>query len=50
MNALDYSIVALYFAAMIGLGIRYRHRTTVDDYFLGGKTFGWFTLCMSSCG
>jgi hypothetical protein len=25
MNAFDYSIVALYFAAMIGLGIRYRH-------------------------
>lgn len=48
MNALDYSIVALYFAAMIGLGIRYRHHTTVDEYFLGGRAFGWFPLCMSS--
>lgn len=48
MNAFDYAIVAVYCAAMIGVAIRYRHHTAARDYFLGGRTFGWFPLCMSS--
>lgn len=48
MNALDYAIVALYLAVMIGLGMRFKKSEAGTDYFLGGRQFGWFALCMST--
>lgn len=48
MNTIDYSIVVLYFAAMIWLGLRFKRSKESRDYFLGGKQFGWFALCMST--
>lgn len=48
MNYIDYSIVVLYFAAMIWLGLRFKRSKEGKDYFLGGKQFGWFALCMST--
>src|SRR5256886_2659178 len=48
MNALDYGIVALYIGAMIWLGVRFKKNAARGDYFLGGRTFGWFPLGMST--
>lgn len=41
-------MVAVYFAAMILLGLRFKQSKAGSDYFLGGRSFGWFPLCMSA--
>lgn len=48
MNALDYGMVAAYFVAMIWIGLRFKQSKAGTDYFLGGRNFGWFPLCMSA--
>ena len=48
MNALDYAIVALYFGAMIWLGLRFKRNAARTDYFLGSRALGWFPLGMST--
>src|SRR5215207_399100 len=48
MNVVDYAIVALYLAVMIWLGMRFKKNQASTDYFLGGRQFGWFALCMST--
>lgn len=48
MNALDYALVALYLGGMIWLGMRFKQSREGSDYFLGGRQFGWFSLCMSA--
>lgn len=48
MNYLDYSIIAFYFVVMLWMGFKLRNQTDSGNYFLGGKTFGWFSLCMSA--
>ncbi len=48
VNALDYSLVAAYFLAMIWFGLRFRKSREGTEYFLGGKEFGAFSLCMST--
>ncbi len=48
MNILDYIIVIIYLGLMIWLGFIFKKHNKSDDYFLGGKTFGWFSLCLST--
>lgn len=48
MNYIDYIIVGVYFVAMIMLGISFKKNKAGEDYFLGGRKFGWFTLCLST--
>lgn len=48
MNALDYGLVAAYFISMIWFGFRFRRSRGGTEYFLGGKTFGAFSLSMST--
>ncbi len=48
MNTVDYSLVVVYFAAMIWIGLRFKKSRAGTDYFLGGRSFGWFPLCMSA--
>ncbi len=48
MNIIDYSIVAVYLLLMIWLGMSFKKNKGGDDYFLGGKQFGWFSLCLST--
>ncbi len=48
MNYIDYSIVVCYFIAMIWMGMRFKKSEKNTEYFLGGKGFGWFSLCMST--
>lgn len=47
MNGIDYAIVGLYMVTMVGLGFYFKRSKGSSDYFLGGKGFGWFTLCLS---
>ncbi|MFY8003195.1 MAG: hypothetical protein ACOVNR_00060, partial [Chitinophagaceae bacterium] len=48
MNYLDYAIVIAFFLSMIFMGFYYKKSKAGADYFLGGKNFGWFSLCMSA--
>jgi SSS family transporter len=48
MNWIDYSLVIAYLAAMLWLGLRFKQARHGNDYFLGGKSFGAFSLCMST--
>lgn len=49
MGSLDYAVIILYFAAMIGLGFWYRKRASrdIEAYFLGDKSMHWLLLGMS---
>jgi len=49
MACIDYGIVIIYFAFMIGLGFAYKKRASQDleSYFLGGKRLSWLPLAMS---
>jgi SSS family transporter len=48
MNWLDYSIVLIYSVGLIGMGYFFKNSKNSQDYFLGGKSFGWFPLSMST--
>ena len=48
MNYVDYIVVFVYILAFLGLGILFRDNKTGKDYFLGGKSFGWFPLALST--
>ena len=49
MAAIDYAIIVLYFAIMIGLGFWYQKRASknLESYFLGGRNMHWLALSMS---
>ncbi|MCB0638241.1 MAG: sodium:solute symporter [Lewinella sp.] len=47
MNWLDYLIIAVYAAGMLGLGYLFKSQKDGQDYFLGGKSLGWFALGLS---
>jgi sodium-dependent multivitamin transporter 6 len=45
---LDYGVLVIYFAAMLGLGLYFSGaQKTTDDYFLGGRSFAWFPIGIS---
>jgi Na+/proline symporter len=49
VSLIDYAVIAVYFAAVIGLGFWYRKRASenLEAYFLGGKRLHWLALAMS---
>lgn len=47
MNYLDYLIIAIYAIGMLGIGNYFKSQKDGADYFLGGKSFGWFALGLS---
>ncbi len=49
MSPIDYLIILLYFAVVIGLGFWYQKRASENlrAYFLGGKGIHWLALAMS---
>ena len=47
MNILDYAIVIVYAVAFLGLGYFFKNQNNKKDYFLGGRSFGWFPLSLS---
>ena len=48
MNWLDYIIVLIYFAGFLGIGFFFKENKNSTDYFLGGKSLGWFPLSLST--
>ncbi len=46
ITALDLAIIAVYLIGITAVGIRvgYRRRTTSNEYFLAGRSLGWFTI------
>lgn len=48
MNLLDYTVVAVYITGFLFLGKLFKENETGSDYFLGGKSFGWFPLALST--
>lgn len=48
MNYIDFIVVAAYILLFVGLGVYFRDNKSGKDYFLGGKSFGWFPLSLST--
>ncbi len=48
MNYLDYLIILGYSLGFLYLGYRFKDNASGEDYFLGGKSLGWFPLAMST--
>jgi len=46
LHAIDWSIIVLYFAAIIGLAwwVTRQKQETSTDYFLAGRHLGWFIV------
>ncbi len=47
MNWLDYAVVIIYILVFLGLGNLFKGQTSKAEYFLGGRSFGWFPLGLS---
>ena len=48
MNWLDYSIIITYIVFFLGMGFFFKDNKNSSDYFLGGKSMGWFPLSLST--
>lgn len=48
MNTLDYIVIACYIIGFLMLGWVFKNQKSGKDYFLGGKSFGWFPLSIST--
>ena len=48
MNWLDYIIVAVYILFFLGMGFFFKENKDSKDYFLGGRSMGWFPLSLST--
>ena len=48
MNYLDYGIILIYLVGFILLGFLFKQNKNSGDYFLGGKSLGWFPLSLST--
>lgn len=48
MNLFDFIVVCAYLALMLGLGYWLKDNQSESDYFLGGKSVGWFPLALSA--
>lgn len=48
MNAIDYMVVVAYLGALLVFGFALRNQSNEGDYFLGGRSMGWFPLTLST--
>ncbi len=48
MNGLDYTIVVIYLLGFLGMGYFFKNNKDSKDYFLGGRSMGWFPLSLST--
>lgn len=48
MNWLDYTIVISYIVFFLGMGYFFKNNNDSKDYFLGGRSMGWFPLSLST--
>ncbi|QJR80316.1 sodium/solute symporter [Alteromonas pelagimontana] len=47
MTWLDYTIIGIYLAGLLLLGVVFRQQKSGNDYFLGGRSLSWPTLTLS---
>lgn len=48
LTSIDYGVIAFFMLAMVGLGFYFSgEQRTTQDFFLGGRSLGWFPLGMS---
>jgi SSS family solute:Na+ symporter len=49
METLDWVVVAIYFASLLGVAwwVIIQNKDTADDYFLAGRNLGWFIVAAS---
>jgi len=47
MNWIDYTIVIIYSGGFLLLGKIFSEKSSRKEYYLGGKSFGWFPLSLS---
>ncbi|MCB0286574.1 MAG: hypothetical protein KDE57_07975, partial [Calditrichaeota bacterium] len=49
MTVLDWSIIAAYLAAMVGMSVYLgRNQKNQDDYYVGGRTLPWWAIGVST--
>lgn len=48
MNYIDYIVIVSYIIGFLLLGSLFKDNKDSKDYFLGGKSFGWFPLSLST--
>lgn len=48
MNWLDYTIIGVYLIGFMAMGYFFKENKNSKDYFLGGKSLGWFPLSLST--
>ncbi|HHB52781.1 MAG TPA: sodium transporter [Saprospiraceae bacterium] len=48
MNYIDLIVIVIYILGFLLLGRLFKDNKTSEDYFLGGKSFGWFPLTLST--
>ena len=48
MNYIDYIVIVSYILGFLYLGRLFKDNKSSKDYFLGGKSFGWFPLSLST--
>lgn len=48
MNIYDYLIVGAYIVFFLGMGYFFKNNKNSTDYFLGGRSMGWFPLSLST--
>ncbi len=48
MNWLDFTIIAVYIFFFLGMGFFFKDNKNAKDYFLGGRSMGWFPLSLST--
>ncbi len=48
MNWLDITIVIVYIVFFLGMGYFFKDNKDAKDYFLGGRSMGWFPLSLST--
>ncbi len=48
MNYLDYIIIVVYLIGFLGIGYFFKENKSSGDYFLGGRSMGWFPLSLST--
>lgn len=48
MNYIDFIVIIIYIVGFLFLGRLFKDNKSGKDYFLGGKSFGWFPLSLST--
>ena len=48
MNVFDYIIIVVYLVGFLGIGYFFKENKSSGDYFLGGRSMGWFPLSLST--